>query len=282
MPITPYRVSLLGLFVLLAGCASGPAADERLWALESEMELLRAQETRLLVVEDRLQGISRELEGLRNAVLDSGVVVFPAPRKDGTAPLSHSPAGSGLTTEPARHADLPVPASASGTAPASVPGSTAYPASSPAPRPEPHTTPAQVPVHKNASSAPVKTGVSEEQTLYNKALAALEAGRAQEAFGMFDAFMTAYPQSRLAPNALYWRGESSYSMGRYADAVIAFKDVVARYPGHPKAAAAMLKAGYAYERLGDRGNARLYLEALLEDYPKSDPARLARAKLATL
>lgn len=121
-----------------------------------------------------------------------------------------------------------------------------------------------------------------EQGEYARALAAFEAGKSQEAQALFTAFLAAYPSGSLAPNAGYWLGECEYSLKHYDKAILAFKNVVGKYPKHPKAAASMLKAGYAYERLGDKENARFYLTALVEDFPKSEPAGLARKKLATL
>jgi tol-pal system protein YbgF len=118
--------------------------------------------------------------------------------------------------------------------------------------------------------------------MYAQALATLEAGRPQEALDLFTAFLAAYPSGKLAPNAGYWLGECEYSLKRYDRAILAFKNVVGAYPKHPKAAACMLKSAYAYERLGDKENARFYLTALLEDFPQSEPAVLARKKLASL
>ena len=40
--------------------------------------------------------------------------------------------------------------------------------------------------------------------------------------------------------------------------------------------------GMAYQKLGDAQNARFYWEALVADYPKSDPAGLARKMLSSL
>ncbi|MDR2124491.1 MAG: tol-pal system protein YbgF [Desulfovibrio sp.] len=113
---------------------------------------------------------------------------------------------------------------------------------------------------------------------YDASLSLYNKHRYAQAAEAFSAFLRAAPQSPLAPNAGYWLGECRYSTGNYGDAVIAFKDVAAKYPGHPKAAAALLKAAYAYERMGDADNARFYRQLLLDDYPSSGPAALARKR----
>lgn len=99
---------------------------------------------------------------------------------------------------------------------------------------------------------------------------------------ILEAFLKDYPDSGLAPNAAYWLGETFYHEKRYAEAILTFKDVVRKYPKHGKAAAAMLKTGYAYEMLGDKSNARFYLQTLVDEYPGSEPAALARTRLKSL
>ena len=96
------------------------------------------------------------------------------------------------------------------------------------------------------------------------------------------AFLESYPSSAYAPNALYWIGESHYSQSQWDQAILSFKDVVARFPKHAKAADALLKLGMCYEKLKDKDNARFHYEALLEDFPGSRAAGLAKPKLAAL
>lgn len=120
------------------------------------------------------------------------------------------------------------------------------------------------------------------QQLYDRALELCRAGRTAEARPLFQQFLEHYQGSSLTPNAMYWLGETYYHEQDFAQAILTFKDVPRLYPDHPKAAAAMLKTGYSYARMGDVQNARFYLQTLLEEYPDSEPAALARQKLATL
>lgn len=117
---------------------------------------------------------------------------------------------------------------------------------------------------------------STEQAAYKQALDTYEKKRFAESEAQFDQFLQAYPQSKLAPNALYWKAECLYSRGRFADAVFIFKDVVTRFPKHPKASDALLKAIMSYKRLGDADNANLHYSVLAEDYPTSTSLRRAR------
>jgi tol-pal system protein YbgF len=127
---------------------------------------------------------------------------------------------------------------------------------------------------------PRRAAGSEDQAAYDAALALYERHQPNAAQERFQAFLDQYPQSALVPNALYWLGESHYAAGRMDLAIMQFKKVAETYPRHTKAAAALLKAGYAYARLGDRENARFYWQILLDDFPDSAPAALARKRLA--
>lgn len=155
-----------------------------------------------------------------------------------------------------------------------------------APQPVPVTQGRIVYPHSNATSSkgqPVQAGkVSKaggaEQGAYKNALAAYQRHKPVEAEQQFESFMAAYPESRLAPNALYWKGECLYLRGKYSDALFVFKDVTTRYPQHPKAADALLKAGMSYARMGDAENAKLHYRVLYEDYPNSQAARKGKEK----
>jgi len=132
---------------------------------------------------------------------------------------------------------------------------------------------------KTRTDASAKALTVEQKSRYDRALALLWDGKPVEARSLLNDFLVDFPNSRLAPNALYWLGETYYSQQRYAQAILTFRDVMRRFPRHSKASASLLKIGYSYEKLGDMENARFYLKALLKDYPNSDPAALARTKL---
>lgn len=241
------RILALCLALMVSGCAA--AAEERLSRLEAAVEDLQSQEVRLTL-----------LEGVVNTV----VAEQRAAREGRAVP---GDAGSS-SPEPAYESKRAAPVARQSAAPGKNPVTKATPAPPP---PNTGTPPAQ----------PRKTDAGIEKS-YHTALAALESGRPGEAMSLFAAFLREHPGHALAPNAGYWLGECHYSLKQYDSAIIAFKDVVAQFPQHDKAAAAMLKAGYSYAQLGDAANTRFYLEALLRDFPSSAPASLARARLNTL
>jgi tol-pal system protein YbgF len=140
-----------------------------------------------------------------------------------------------------------------------------------------------VPAPRSTKAAKKRTSSRDARvSAYMAALDAAKSGKTDKARALLNEFIADHPKSTLLPNALYWLGETYYHDDRYAQSILTFKEVTRRYPKNDKAAASMLKTGFAYERLGDTDNARFYLETLLEEYPNGQPAKLAREKLKTL
>ncbi|MDR2892285.1 MAG: tol-pal system protein YbgF [Deltaproteobacteria bacterium] len=251
--------SFLLLFAALTACSSNEAeyraAVEQL-QIDQEIQDIRFRlaEEKLTDHEMRLDGQQRTLE----ALLDR----LPAPLR----------AQASSSASPAAKAVAQTPAVKTGQATAQSTEQAAQPKSSAA-------STGQTASQSTAQTARPK---SAERTAYDRALATFDSGQAQGAEALFTDFMRLYPQSDLAPNAEYWLGECFYTQKRYGEAILAFQNVAAQYPEHNKAAAALLKTGYSYEHLSDPQNARFYLQQLLEYYPKSEPAPLARKALERL
>ncbi len=128
-----------------------------------------------------------------------------------------------------------------------------------------------------APAQPVRA-VSGEQAAYKTALDLVLANKFDQGIAQFNTFLQQYPNGRLTPNAYYWIGESHYAKQNYPDALLSFKQVSTAYPKHHKTADALLKAGMTYEKLGDLENARLQYQALVNDFPSSNAAKIARSK----
>lgn len=106
--------------------------------------------------------------------------------------------------------------------------------------------------------------------------------RFDEASEALTAFLAAYPDHKLASNAQYWLGEVYYAKGDYERAVLEFDKVVKNYPKAEKTAAAILKEGFSFEKLGSIKEARVLLGNVVEKYPGSPEADIASKRLKTL
>lgn len=98
----------------------------------------------------------------------------------------------------------------------------------------------------------------------------------EAALAGFRFFLEVHGQSSLAANAQYWAGECQYRLGRYREALKSFYNVVSDYPLSQKLAAATLKLGQTYTKIKDHENARMMYERVIDQYPESAEAELAR------
>ncbi|NDV25492.1 tol-pal system protein YbgF [Desulfovibrio sp. JC010] len=139
-----------------------------------------------------------------------------------------------------------------------------------------------VPGQDAANAAPAPVSSLSGDALYQEGVRLVMNDKPLEARGLLEQYLSQNPSSKLAPNALYWVGETYYSEKSFAQSILKFKEVSRRFPKAGKVPAAMLKIGLAYDKLGDRENAVFYLRTLIEDYPKSDPAKIGRERLRAI
>lgn len=126
------------------------------------------------------------------------------------------------------------------------------------------------------------TGADEAVKMYTDAKNHLDNGRNEESRKAFEAFIKAFPDSDNADNARFWIADSYYRDKWYEKAILEYQKVIEGYPDGNKVAAALLKQGYAFANLGEKGNARLILKELIRKYPQSSEAGIAREKIDTL
>lgn len=132
------------------------------------------------------------------------------------------------------------------------------------------------------AAAPPPHATANEKAAYERAAKLAMSENYEAAREALTNFLERWPEGEFAPNAMYWLGETYYGEQRYAQAILTFRDVLAKYPTHHKSPDSLLKIGFAYDKLQDPANARFYLQSLVDDYPKSDSAAKARAKLREL
>ncbi len=307
--MTRYSAFILTLLCICAGgCASrSSVADlgERMVFLEREVLAARTDENAL---KDEVHELDLRVEYLEREALKRGAVV--APRRTGTpsvpdenalsspaleksvpapistpnksAPTSPTPAGNTAPVKKAAPTQAAVPGTLSASTPAASP--TSPPLSGEVASEAPTTLPPAMlprltestPATPAPAAAPSRAPARPEQNAYDAALQMYRTGRYAESEAAFQAFLEVYPNSRLVPNALYWKGETYYSRGRYPDAIFAFKDVQARFPRDAKTPDSLLKTAMAYQKMGDAANASLHLAVLFEDWPKAEATQRAR------
>lgn len=135
---------------------------------------------------------------------------------------------------------------------------------------------------KAAPSSPALSSAAEEQAAYGSAFEALKRGDYVESARGFKAYLTAFPQGSLAPNAWYWLGESYYVTQNFPIALDSFDSLLRQFPDSAKAPDALLKIGYCQIEMADVGRGQQTLNRVIDQYPDSDAARLAVSRLRAL
>jgi tol-pal system protein YbgF len=115
--------------------------------------------------------------------------------------------------------------------------------------------------------------------MFDKASQMLQQGQYEGARKEFQSFLSKYPKSEWADNALYSVGECYLSEKKYQDAIESFQRVLDRYPKGNKVPHALLKQGAAFQQMGDATAARILYERLVEKYPGTPQAQVAEKKL---
>ncbi len=180
---------------------------------------------------------------------------------------------------PPRAAAQPqTPPSAAILSPALPPGAATQPNT------EPRATAPGAALHAPPPAAvqPGATPTAAEQEAYTTAVNILREGHYQEAIASLQDFMAAHPGSPLGGDAQYWIGEAYYVDREYESAKQAFLSLGINYPTNRRLPDAMLRLGYIYADQGDKSKATEVLQKLVEAYPDSRAAGLARQRLESL
>jgi tol-pal system protein YbgF len=115
--------------------------------------------------------------------------------------------------------------------------------------------------------------------LYKDAYETFQKGNYEEARRKFEAFLKQYPNTELSDNAQFWIGETYYLKKDFEKAILEYEKAIAKYPEGDKIPAALFKQALAFLELGDKTNARNLLRRVIERYPNSDQAEMAKRRL---
>jgi len=133
-----------------------------------------------------------------------------------------------------------------------------------------------------AGSAADAVGASSPEELYRAAYEDYMRGNYDLAADGFGEYRRRWPSTELSDNALYWIGECLDAQDKTEEALAIFTQVLEEYPASDKAAAAQLKKGLLYLKLGDKGQGVLNLQYVVYEHPGTREADLARERLRSL
>lgn len=131
----------------------------------------------------------------------------------------------------------------------------------------------------NAAIPAVSAQVQDPSSIYYAAYSDYIKENFDLAIEGFRQFIRSFPESTLADNSLYWIGECYYAKKKYQDAINTFNALLVKYKDGDKAAAAILKKGYALIEMGRQSEGIAILKDLISRFPLSEEASLAGQKI---
>ena len=118
--------------------------------------------------------------------------------------------------------------------------------------------------------------------LYRDAYETFQKGDLEGARRKFEAFLKQYSNTELSDNAQFWIGETYYYKKDFEKAILEYEKAIAKYPEGDKISAALFKQALAFLELGDKSSAKNLLKRVIERYPNSDQADMAKKKLESI
>jgi len=137
-----------------------------------------------------------------------------------------------------------------------------------------------VPAVEPAGPAGAPAGPGPEQ-VYELSLQQFRRGSFATARLGFREFLRLFPTHELAPDALFYIGET-FAPESPDSAAAVYDQVVKTYPNSTRAPSALYKRGLSAEQRGDIALARTFYARVVAGYPRSAEANLARDKLQRL
>jgi tol-pal system protein YbgF len=116
---------------------------------------------------------------------------------------------------------------------------------------------------------------------YAAALATFHAREHGQAVLDFLAFIARHPDHPRAATAQFWIGEAYFAQRDYRQALVEFEKVLGRHGPNASAPESLWKIGLCHANLRESARARDTWRRLVHEYPASDAAQRARARLAT-
>jgi tol-pal system protein YbgF len=131
------------------------------------------------------------------------------------------------------------------------------------------------------SGTPAGPPTVSADNMFQTALRQLNRGSLVTARQGFLDFLQSYPNHSQVPDAIYFIGET-YAVAAPDSAVARYTEVVTRFPQSSRAPTSLYKIGLLAERRNDLTTARATFQRVIQQYPRSEEAELARGRLAAL
>ena len=130
--------------------------------------------------------------------------------------------------------------------------------------------------------APAAAKESIEQKQLEAANALSKDAKHKEAFAAYDKFLKDFPNSALAPDALYGLGYSQFALKNYKSSIATQQKLLDAHPESSQAPNAMMNMANSQIQLGQVPAAKKTLGELVKKYPDSEVTPTAKKRLKML
>jgi tol-pal system protein YbgF len=269
-----------GLLAAAAGCVSGSDIEQlhqHISAVEKQVDTMQKQSSSKDEVAKLNESLGKQSATLLRSNADLGAKFDELTREMQSLAGKLEDTNRRLAQLSQQIAEVQS-RSASGGAPPVVlvpgVGSSAPPAASGGLSPVP-------PAGAAPASSPKGGGISPAD-LFAQATADYQRGRYDLARQGFEDYAEKFPRTDLSDDALYWAGECWSAQKKPREAIAAYDKLFRTYPQSDKAAAAHLKKGLSHLDLGEKAQAMVELNYVVNQFPGSDEAKSARQRLKAL
>jgi tol-pal system protein YbgF len=126
---------------------------------------------------------------------------------------------------------------------------------------------------------PETTTAGGAQQMYSAAVTQFNRGSFMTARRAFQQFLEEYPNHELAPDARMYLADILVQENRLEEAIEAFLEIPELHPTSDRVPEALYRVGALFIDLEDLERAREYLQRVVDSYPDSGAAMLARERL---
>lgn len=123
---------------------------------------------------------------------------------------------------------------------------------------------------------------SSDEALFRQGYALYHRRDYQGAEQLLRRFLAADPDGPMADDAQFWIAECRFARGLYRDAVLEYRNLIKLHPAGDRAPLALYMIALSYERLGEKEAMQDNLAIVVERFPDSEAASLARDRLGSL
>lgn len=250
------RLRRTGLVLAALAVASGCATRADLERVKRDQQEMRA---RLADVQVSLDSVNRRLDTVRTELTEKGGARDPATMRDLQKRIAD------LETH---MLSVPPPPAEPGTATTAV---------EPAAPSVPRTEAANIALRRED-----RQPANPANEAYRRALQSYRSGQPDQAIQQMREYLRNNSKSDLADNAQFWIGEAYYSKGDYNRSIIELNEVLLKYPQGEQVPGALLALATSFQKSGDPIDAKLILQKLISDHPKSEEAEVGRQQLQSL